>query len=335
MSYKQFLPLLFLAVASIKLTAQLQPVPSPVIPPVVGTRSITDTNKTAVNKGYPFYAVGLDQFVFEVDSPSGFMYGNGEFYFKARKKWITYSSESAEVFYQLNDVSIREVLVYGLAGIKGSPETVYVKLYTLGPDSLPGELMAKGQISLSEFKKNGDKNQYTSVPLSYGNIYVPNGDVVVSVDYTQVIDDTVAIASTFMHDTTKRIGQYRIVQRIGQFLAGRWYNVDDAVFNRNPHADQDLGIMLVTEKGRVLTNHPLEPAVFTYALKEAEGTIQIVSKLPGDIQYRICNSAGKLLCEGFSTNGLIPLPSHAAGAYVLQCAQQGAVQSVKLMMEGN
>lgn len=298
--------------------AQLRPVSSPVFTKKVQTRGATDTIETAIDKGYPMYIMPLDYIVSDYDSTRGYFFGNGEFYFKTRKKWIMYGSECAELYYGLKNVLIKEVLIFGAAGVKGKADNIAVKVYTLDKkDSLPQTLIGKGYIDLKTVEKNGAKNKFTAVPITLGQAYVGDEPIAVSVDFSMVTDDTVVIVNTYKQDTTKRISEDRIVYRIGQFLAGRWFNLMKVYFSEDGYIAMDLGMALVVERNPVLrANSPLSSQAVSAHYFSDSKKLQFYN-LPELKMYKIeiLNALGQQLLSTPAQNSAIQLPDLKPGIY--------------------
>ncbi len=315
--------------------AQLRKVSSPVFTQNVQNRGTTDTIKTAIDKGYPYYILPIDYIVTEYDSTRGYLFGNGEFYFKTRKKWIMYGSECAELFYGLKNVLIKEVLVYGAAGITGTPDKIAVKVYTLDQkDSLPQTLIGKGYADLKTIEKNGAKSKFTSIPLTLGQAYVGDEPIAVSVDFSMVEDDTMVVINTYKQDTTKRISEDRIVYRIGQFLAGRWFNVSKVYFSDKGFVSMDLAIALVVERNPVLSynqisnNRNIQTHYFSDSKK-----LQIFN-LPDlqNMQFQIMNSLGQYISQGLTKDNEVDLSGLNPGIYYIQLVSNNEKITVKFLI---
>ncbi|MCC7298511.1 MAG: hypothetical protein IT244_09275 [Bacteroidia bacterium] len=302
----------------------LPSLPRPVLQSsAVTSRGNLDTITEVIDDtSYSLTTIPADYFSFMPD-PKGYLFGTNTFLFKARNKRIPETVECGQIFRKQGAVRVKGAMVYGIAGIKGTPDIIYLKAYSVGPDSTPAKLLAKGKVDMRTVEKD---TLYTTVYFDYGDAFVYGADFVVSVDYSQIVDDTLIIVNSYKLDSLLLpTADLSIQVRLSSFLAGRWGSFDRAYLGANygdgynGRFDADLVILPIVERdAKPLTQEPFIKENISISVNLPNQYLKINGlPLPINSRYKIYSSTLQEIATGELYDEYIPLENYSDGIYYL------------------
>jgi hypothetical protein len=164
----------------------------------------------------------------------GYAFGTGYYFDTQSSTLVPFTDESGLEFDAVGSATVTDLIFWaGAKYINGAPDNINAKIYDIGPDSMPVNLLGTASMSMQDVD-TGLSAVFTMINFPGGvNI---TGDYFISFEYAG-IDDTIGFVTTGPGDGQMEL---RIRQKLGAFFGSPWLRVSDIYTMPFPALDVDF-----------------------------------------------------------------------------------------------